>query len=209
VKAVIGMSKRRLVWFVIVLCLCVTLVLASPHGRRGLIGLCKGESFYAGMPSSYWRDAVQTWDASRPSSRRLSFLPSKVRAFLKLDAYDGHPPFYRRAGKTSHAPEADPASISVLIDLVDDPDVRVRLYALATLRDLGPRASRAASFLVKRLRDDPDAGFRRKAAWTLGVIGCDVPATVQPALRKALNDKDESVRANADWALQQFESARN
>lgn len=39
-------------------------VLAMPFCRYGIVGLIRGESFYKGRPTSYWRGAVKEWAGS-------------------------------------------------------------------------------------------------------------------------------------------------
>jgi len=198
------MKKRRIFWFGICPCLAIALALATPLCRWSLIGFFHGESFYAGFPTSRWRQAIQEWRVSRPSSDRFSYLPARVRTLLKL--HDSQPlaPLYARGANSGRSPEADPAALPVLIELLQDPDGNVRCYALDTLRELGSNASRAVPAVVTTLKEDADATVRRRAAWTLGIIACTDKARARPALVDALQAEDQMLRAHANWALRKF-----
>jgi hypothetical protein len=199
------MKKRRILWFGIFPCLAIALALATPLCRWSLIGFFNGESFYAGFPTGYWRQSIQEWRISRPSSDRFSYLPAKVRTLLKL--HDSQPlaPLYAREGNSDRSAKADPAALPVLIELLKDPDGNVRCYALDTLRELGNKASRAVPAVVMTLKEDGDATVRRHAAWTLGVIACHDVARARPALVDASQAEDQMLRAHANWALRKFD----
>lgn len=73
----------------LLLVILLAVVLGTPFCRYGMVGLIRGESFYQGRPTSYWRGAVKdravlinslsvTWGDFTPPPTVLD----KVHAFL-------------------------------------------------------------------------------------------------------------------------------
>ena len=61
------MTKRRLFrWLLILITLAVFTVWLEP--TRVLWGWLRGEAFYQGRPTSYWRDAISRWEKCGMSS---------------------------------------------------------------------------------------------------------------------------------------------
>src|SRR5262249_19792407 len=101
-------------------------------------------------------------------------------------------------------------AVSLLINALDDPSPRVREYAGAGLRELGPRAEQAASKLITVLNDE-DRFVRFSAARTLGFIidaGSAKRAEAVAALTVTLKDKDPEVRLGAAETLVEMGEAQ-
>jgi len=91
--------------------------------------------------------------------------------------------------------------IAVVEGAAHDPDVHVRLAALAVLSRLRSASDEAARIVVGCLKSDPDAGVRRAAASALGNIrsaGGDATAALTSA---AADAGDESLARAARGAL--------
>lgn len=198
-------------------------LLAMPSCRYGVLGLVRGESFYQGRPTSYWRGVVKDWTVPRPCSPQgppPTTLLHKVRAFLVE-------PF---AEKVVIPPGEDqPDALPVLIELLSDEDAAVRSYAVTTIEGIGPSAKAAVPRLILLLEDeDPEvralAAFavdtiHGRAEFLLRLIEDRDPATrhlvalalsrvneprevVISGLKKLLSDPDEKVRDAAAESLE-------
>jgi HEAT repeat protein len=94
--------------------------------------------------------------------------------------------------------EARPA-IPALLELLKDPDPRIRWEAARTLGKIGADAAVAVPALVEAFKD-PEAPVREHAAEALGDIGPPAKDGV-PALIEALRDADMKVRRDAARSL--------
>lgn len=86
-----------------------------------------------------------------------------------------------------------------LIEMLGNPDAKLRARAATTLWGLGTSARSAAPALAQALRD-PELDVRRAAATALGNMGAHAEPAV-PALIAALKDRDSAVRQLAAMAL--------
>src|SRR5437870_3289674 len=80
------MTKRRTRRVRILLGSCVAaflLLLLFPSTRSVLLGLIRGESFYEGLPTSYWSGALKEWIHNGGRSQRARGLG---RLFYQLDS---------------------------------------------------------------------------------------------------------------------------
>jgi len=112
----------------------------------------------------------------------------------------------KQAQPVSHALQQASAdeAVPVLIELLDDEDVRVRRAATFLLRGHftrapGSEASAAVGPLTARLRDD-DPTVRRWAVGALGYLGPRACAAA-PDLARLLKDPDEAVVVESALAL--------
>jgi HEAT repeat protein len=130
----------------------------------------------------------------KPSSRWRADLRAELTNQNKLAQPVSH------ALQQGNADEAVP----VLIDLLDDDDVRVRRAATFLLRGHftrtpGPEAGPAIDPLTARLRDD-DPTVRRWAVGALGYLGPRACAAA-PGIARLLKDSDEAVVVESAMAL--------
>lgn len=86
-----------------------------------------------------------------------------------------------------------------LIEMLKDPDPRVRGLAASTFWGMGGKARAAAPALAEAL-SDPDPSFRTQVAMALENMGPDAKDAV-PALITALSDPDRGVRQASVKAL--------
>ncbi len=133
-----------------------------------VIGYCKGQPRYRGLPVDYWRARVQNYqrwlfnpppDASDGLLDQLYYLTG-VSLFPKPPLQGGHK-----------------ESVTVLLDLIKDSDPLVRSFAAQYLQSIQPPSQEAIDALIAGL-DDPDSGVRYHSMDSLGMYG--------PAARKAL-----------------------
>jgi HEAT repeat protein len=95
--------------------------------------------------------------------------------------------------------------ISVVERALKDPDVHVRLAALAVLTGLGDASDAAARLALGCLESDSDPGVRRAAAVALGNLQHNSPLAAE-ALRAAADDNtDTSLARAARGALERLE----
>jgi HEAT repeat protein len=97
------------------------------------------------------------------------------------------------------------ALLDVIERAVHDPDVHVRLAALAVLSKLRDASGEAVRIMLGSLKSDPDPGVRRSAASALGNIQ-SASADATAALTSAAADSgDESLARAARGALNRLE----
>jgi HEAT repeat protein len=101
-----------------------------------------------------------------------------------------------------------PELIAIADHAVHDPDVHVRLAALAVLSGMRDLPEAATRIMLECLKSDPDAGVRRAAASALGNIQ-SATADATAALASAAADRsDESLARAARGALDRLEKDR-
>jgi HEAT repeat protein len=103
---------------------------------------------------------------------------------------------------------AGPELLAVVGRAVHDPDVHVRLAALAVLSRLRDASGQAVRIMLECLKSDADAGVRRAAASALGNVQ-DACADAISALKSAAADgADESLARAARGSLDRLETDR-
>jgi hypothetical protein len=151
------MRKRLMLWLGISGTVLLAILLLCPAPRFILRGLCNGESFYQYMPSSYWSCRLRDYfdkqergcnDYEDPSDFETKWLdPIKERTGLGTPSYlRRHCPLQRK--------NTDLRAMPVLIDLLPDPDARVRMWSVDELIDLGTKAKPAVPALLELVDDD-------------------------------------------------------
>ncbi len=96
-----------------------------------------------------------------------------------------------------------PVCVSVMTNLLNDPNRTVRYSAANALASSGPLA-RGATPLVVRLLDDPDVNCRNSALIFLhAVVTANEFALIQTKVQQMTNDPDNSVRDTAKWVLRE------
>jgi HEAT repeat protein len=100
---------------------------------------------------------------------------------------------------------AGPELLAVVEGSVHDPDVHVRLAALAVLSRIRDASGQSVRIMLECLKSDTDAGVRRAAASALGNIQ-NATADAMAALASAAADTgDESLARAARGALDRLE----
>jgi HEAT repeat protein len=167
------LTKRRLLWLgagLVAVLLAALLLLWSCYAVPGLL---RGEHFYRGLPSGYWRKRVKDWRA-QASARRPPWPPLLLRVadFLGL-------------GPRSAPKLREPEALPVLLDLIDDPDPLVRIWVVDAVR-YGPAGELAVPALIAAL-SDPDSAVKYWAVDSLSGMGrSGLPAV--PALAGLVGD---------------------
>jgi HEAT repeats len=168
--------KKRLIFGTGVLAGIGLAVALTPYAWYLAVGLARGEKFYSGMPTSFWRQRVlYALKSGIPAPRA----PKSV-----LDT-----PFSR----------VDLSSVPLLLELTGDSDPRVRAFADDSLKDLVANADtgEVVPVLVRAL-EHPDVRVRIAVAGLLSnllpIAPDDLAADAIPALRSASEDRDEQVR---------------
>src|SRR5262245_16011279 len=114
------MLKRRwrlLLGLALLILVGGALLLPAVHWR--VIGWVRGEAFYHGRPSSYWSGEILAWWKDQaPATAQFSW--SSLRDALTPARQWEYAPF-------QESERTDPAALPILVDLVKDPDYRVRL----------------------------------------------------------------------------------
>jgi hypothetical protein len=142
------MRRRWRLLFGLALVLLVGASLLHPAIHWRLIGWAKGEAFYEGRPTTYWRRQIQSYSDGLQNLFPPSH-PSQLGNFRAvrqrdwLDRWDD----YLRGGRLEVPAiliESNAAAIPVLVELTRDNDLIVALSALGVLRRIDPEAAAKA-----------------------------------------------------------------
>jgi HEAT repeat protein len=157
------MTRRRCLWLCLVMLLVALLLLPAVHWR--LIGWVKGEAFYQGRPTSYWRIELEQWD---PYAHGSSYEPSWLEKNLPkpISSFLGKPVWPLQ--------NVDPEATGVLIELMADEDQKIRGSAFYGLRRIGPRAQAATPALARMLHDPVRRWHAATVMADIGVVNDDL-----------------------------------
>jgi hypothetical protein len=182
--------------------------LAVPDVRWPLLGWLRGESFYRGWPTSYYRDLVKRGVALEPlDTGELALTTPAIP--LPLEGRPEVAPAYRRLGLTPRPSavlfdraDAD-AAAPVLAELLHDSDPSVVANTALLVGYLGPPARRSAPDLAAVLERSDDGTLRLAVAWALGRVdpGSDEAAR---ALAGLVRGRDKSRAGTAAVMLGQM-----
>src|SRR5262245_43697358 len=151
-------NKRLAIWLVrlLIVGVCV-LVFVHPSSRMVIFGLLRGERFYAGKPTSYWRQTLKAEKGQAPQPSPPSYLMSLIKSlpFLPQDDRPYQGAFWELRN-------GDRSAIPVLIQLLRDDDPEIRMLALQAIEQIGSRLGpvarkEAAPALVEASKDKDDA----------------------------------------------------
>jgi len=163
------MKNRWILWGLFALIAAALAILFEP--TRIVRGWLRGESFFAGRPSSYWSEVIR----------------------------DRYPvAAFEDAVGLGIGNEPDPAAVPMLIELLEDADDQVRFAACNALAAIGPAARQAIPALLTMLGDS-NVFYRRNASIALARIGPDAAAL--DALIESLKEEDGFVNYHAAIAV--------
>jgi hypothetical protein len=178
---------KRLVRYL--LCFVVAsgvLFLLTPEGRYALTGLARGESFYKGRPTSYWRNEAKAVAEEMKLLDAAVLGKSRSQRVASIVTLNSRPTFYEpvralinklipRRSPPVRPKGDDPAAIPVLLELLydDDDDIRETvslalshsgesgLVVIARLQELLHDQSSdvrwAAFYAITRVHPQPEA----------------------------------------------------
>lgn len=151
-------------------------------------------------------DGDVRWAAAELFVRLGRDHPSDIRARLLTLAASGNPNGRKMALYCFRDLGFSGADLlEILGRAIHDPDMHIRLAALAVLARLKGSDAAVARVILECLESDPDAGVRRAAAATLGNLRGLSPRTLD-ALRAASEDAaDVSMQRAAKSALERLE----
>lgn len=176
-------QRIRLACLILLAALCA---LALPYVRYGVRGLWRGETFYRGLPVSYWREAIRTGETlpvylEEPVRERLARIwRSCVRPALITGRLAVLPvqPYASRGPQ-----DVDRGALPALAALLEDSDLRIQTRAALLVGDSyglvvawekwardSQRDRQLLATAVERLRshlDSPHATVRGAAAEAL------------------------------------------
>jgi hypothetical protein len=152
------MTKRRRLVLVSAAAVVLSGMLALPGVHWRLYGWAKGEAFFRGRPTSYYR----------PFCHKDYFLPTGM---VTIDPYEGgwvqrllgRWLTHRLFDKYNPLDDCDSASVPVLVELLRDPDWEVRFWAVCYLEGVRPPA-RDALPALRQLLSEWDDRFNRAVA---------------------------------------------
>jgi HEAT repeat protein len=209
------MTKRKLLLAAVIIVLGTAAgLLLIPDTRQYIFALYRGEHFFAGKPTSSWREAVVAEVALPAGSLQpacAEWLHGDIDAVrVLIDLLKDEDAGVRRTaahlltvqwGKPPGPEAAD--AIAPLTRMLEEPDKRARYYAAWALSCIGPAAAPATSALVPLLEDKEE-----RVAWqatsALGNIGPPAKEAL-PALRAACKDSRKRIRVGAEAAVKSIE----
>jgi len=152
------MTRRRSAVLLVVL---VAATLAVPAVRWRAYGWGRGEAFFDGRPTTYWREAVlarslTVYPPHRPRDQiALDVVAHRTLVQVATGWANRHTGLFPSAvGPTMVSVyKAGPPAVPVLTALLADPDPRVRGFAASELQCLG-RMARPAAPALRRLTAD-------------------------------------------------------
>jgi hypothetical protein len=129
-----------------------------------LSGLWRGEAFYRGLPTSYWRRQILDYpDGMAEYSRDLPLTMMRYHVDPPESPVDKLLQLCHLPDRREPIPfpfeERSPAAVPVLIELLRDSHPVVRRYAADCLGDLGPQARPAVPALQQALQDREVGGL--------------------------------------------------
>jgi HEAT repeat protein len=177
------MKKRRAIALLLFLLLLAGIV-ALPPIRIRLVGLIRGESFFEGLPTTYWREQALVhdrvrWEWTRQGKYGLVPPPppwTDLLASLFLSGAQEEQPDFRILS-------GDFAALAVLLELLEDPERAVRESTCEGLAKIGPAAAPAVPSLVELLTGE-ELALQEPAQEALVSIG----APAVPALLEKLRE---------------------
>jgi HEAT repeat protein len=125
------------------------------------------------MGQEGWESAIAAWEAA--DKRRSDALAESIQGATSLtpDSVGRLEEAVSQTNEEHHGPDGKPA-ISLLIELLQDPDERVRFMAVSVLGGIGGDA-RCAVPALKELINDESAAVCRVAAKALRKIESEKP----------------------------------
>jgi hypothetical protein len=171
------MKRRRRLWLGAAALLLVAALVAVFEPTGMVRGLLRGEDFFRGRPTSYWREAL------RADGQAGTLSHVTVESFR---------------GKWSSA-------LPVLLACLKDPDRNVRWPAVNLLAHCSAPTPEILPPLRQALHD-PDPEVRLQALLALGALGANARAAV-PELAALYRDPQPQVAHFADRALWQIDVA--
>jgi HEAT repeats len=228
------MRKKRVTMGAGIAVLAIIILTCGDKGYYALRGLLSGECFYHGLPTSYWRSRIVGWDSYRFTSQPPTAWIRQLRERWWLGRIDepsvlgGDPaafPVLRElisdTGDGSERHQVRLFAIGALksigsevryrktvLDAVGgclhDPNMNVRLYAVAVLTTFGPEASAA----LGQALHDPERSVRLTAAQCLAEWGEGAAQALPSLMEVAATDSDEEVREKAALVVAKINSRR-
>jgi hypothetical protein len=166
------MKRRHLLWAALAFFLLAAIFL-FPASRWRIIGWIKGESFYRGRPTSYWREEILFYhhvplDKSFLETIFGGIFGPPQREPLE-EPFWGNEPFWITQGGPWGEHYQDPASLWVVLELLEDQNVLVAGTAWKNLRSMQmSRPRREATIpIVTKFLGHPNLSVRRNAVYIL------------------------------------------
>jgi hypothetical protein len=134
--------------------------LALPAVHWRLIGWWRGEPFYRGRPTSFWRAEVEASGVMLPTDAKsgvdLEFVRTAGAAERTIDSVCVLIGLGGRDGLEPPVPAGDADPLPLLLELLRDPNPRTRIFACQAISRLG-EAARPAVRALQTLTGDQAA----------------------------------------------------
>jgi hypothetical protein len=158
-----SMRRRRRLLLILPL---LSGLLLLPQVRWPVYGWLRGEAFYQGMPTSYWREECRHW---LPREIRISATP-QVEWNRQSSEFEKWRDSFLHLPKNETFPliTGDPQCLPVLIELLQFEDKQLSRIVLYALERIGSGAVAVVPILAQRIReDDPLDLWVAHALWSI------------------------------------------
>lgn len=163
------MKKRRRIGLGLVSMIAIgTLFTPAVHWR--MIGWSRGEAFYQGRPTSWWRDEIKQYDVVHFSTGDIYWMrePSWWKTWWLTHISSDSIEFASRADPALLG--GLPETIPVLIELLEDEDDDVRYLAIHAFARIGSSAKSAFNVLLNAMSKPNNTKYERTIRWALRCI---------------------------------------
>jgi hypothetical protein len=141
------MKKRRIFWATLLLLGLALGAVLAPYAWYGATGLARGERFYHGMPSSYWRQReADLGTEARPA------LPALVERLEDIDARVAV-----RAARLLWQLDGSTLGTAALLRALGNHNKDTRASAALVLGEIGPEARSAVPSLLRAEGDGEES----------------------------------------------------
>ncbi len=145
--------KKRLLKCALAMAALLVLGFLSPHIYWRIVGTVRGEAFYAGRPTTYWRGYLK--DEQERSSRLARIYFGVGGPVTLRDSWEEWRDNWIGGANSSDVLETNEEAIAVLEELLRDADHQIRQAAFYAIRKHGERAKEARPDLLDFLMTKP------------------------------------------------------
>jgi HEAT repeat protein len=198
------MGKKKLIGLGVVMVVLVGALLLDPTFI--LIGFLRGQHFYRGRPTQFWKKALGDTDPAVHAAALRQLKEGGAEAvpvLVEIWSEEGNSEWEaievrcKAGGILSQIGPGGETAVRPLVRALKDQDPHIRAVAITALGSLGPCG---CPEVVPALIDRLETEDRQAAARALSRFGSQALPAV-PALEKLLQDPDAGVRWNAARTL--------
>ena len=175
----------------------------APSIYWNIAGAVRGEAFYAGRPTIYWRGSIKDEQARSKRRARIFF---GIGPVTWRDSYDDWKERWLAGRSTmEESMRSDPKAVPVLLELLADPDFAIHKFAFDSVVKQCPETRtvlpRLVDHLISGWRPEHDHVHPGTRNVTYIVLHNETGKDAAPHFFKWLNHPDKNFAAEAAYAL--------